>query len=340
MPEPGQPIDEFRRFIAGQGEALRALLCAPARPVMVSGLNPNIGHQYHNELAALETLDGRLAGVSTVLGPHDYFDLAVLHGLDPTSTQRCGPHEVGEYCLARGLSPFWPSTVGAPASLGRRVIAWAERRAAHVAEEMRLALGSGKKAILFMLRSNRRVWLSQREGVLAAITQLARRHRVTHFMLDGVTATNHGDPHERAWIEAEHDIAEDLRRSLGDMPNLVIVSLVGRSIEEKIVAHGFVSFAVAPKGNGALPSLSWIHNIPLIEHGNAFDLPQAMVETKYREDALLPLLVDRDAIIDTLGPQMDRGVEQFEADVQLQTGYDLHLPALLALIEEATLRVG
>lgn len=339
MPDPAPAVGQLLAFIGRNAEAVRRLLSAPPRPALVSGLNPNIGHHYHNELAALEGLHGAVADMPSVLAPNDYFDLAALHRLR-AEPQRCALEALPQHCLERGLSPFWPSTVGAPARLGHRVIAFAESRAAAVAHEMREMLGPHGRAVLFMLRSNRRIWASQREGVRSAVTQLARRHRITHIMFDGVTRTNPEDPNERRWIEAEHALVEELRDDLKDIPNLVIVSLVGRTMAEKIVAHGFVRFAVAPKGNGALPNLSWVRNLLVVEHGNAFDLPQAMVEARYREDAVLPLLVDRDAIRDDLGEAMDRGEEHFGADVQLQASYDLDLPALLGLIEEATLRTA
>jgi hypothetical protein len=328
MPPPAFLVTEALQFVGRHRPLVTRFLQRPASPALSFGVIQNIGHHYHNELSGLWHIRERLSPkLPIVLGRFDYYDATRLpevaakrSPLYPATGERASL-----LCLERGWSPFRALDVAAPSALAAAV-------SQHLAPADPAAPAS-EPAVLFMLRSNRRVWRSQSQQLPLLIRHLAERHGIRRILLDGVTLTAPGDRDEAAWIAAEQSIAAGI---IADTAGVARVeSIIGLPAAEKLRRHRAVILGIAPKGNGLVPNLQWIRNLLCIVHGNAQDIRFAPYEATYRDDATLPLLVDRDGILDPLADRLDAGEDRFGVEDQLSLGYDLDAAQLIRLIDEA-----
>jgi hypothetical protein len=315
-----QTLAKLKTEVAG-------FLTSPTRPGIVTAMQSNMGHHYHNELAGLQQVSeaGQLGSALPItIGPHDYYDLAEVFSL-PTETPLCRVESPNEATLL-GLQNNWslinPRTIAAPIGLARRITA-------------PIAPPPERRAVLIMLRSNRRVWVSQVPTVIEIVLALWREYGVAEFLLDGVTRAGAADHRLNEWISREEKIVDEIRTTLLETePSLKIVSLVGSTMAQKLKAHSRVLFSICPKGNGLVPNLSWIANRPAIVHGNAHDVVGATWEAKFRPDGYLPVIIDRDYIIDEAGIVLDEGVGRLSTAQWLAMGYDLAQDGILEAVRE------
>ncbi len=326
--EPSQAAHLVCKILRHFTAALVGFLARDARPAIHTGAQPNVAHHYHNELSGLQqAADAGQLGphVPVVIGNDDFYDLSRAFDLQGgPHVQRAAAAAATKLALERGWSLVNPRSIAAPTALADRLVAMVGAGSAAPAP-----------AVLFMLRTNRRVWLSQATGIAEAIVTLHESFLIDAFLLDGVTRSGPATAHLKAWVAREQAVADDICQHVWRRcPGLAITSLVGATVAEKLDRHRAVLFSVCPKGNGMLPNLSWIANRPAVVHGNAQDVGGATWEAKYRPDGLLPLVIDRDEIIDDIGEALDAGETTLTGGQVLDLGYDLKLEGFLALVVE------
>ena len=159
----------------------------------------------------------------------------------------------------------------------------------------------GVVSILFTVRTGRRRLLNQSEVFVDAIKLLIATFGKVLIIFDGVTAVKWQDI--SSLVAEEEVIVAKVTEAFVSSTDVFFESIIGRSLEQKISVISQCDFAITVKGNGLLPTVQWIANIPAFVHGNSTDLG-IFWETSLGEDLLRPFVVSPSVVQDASSAQI------------------------------------
>lgn len=289
-------IETFERYRAQKDTRLMEEGNNSIDTILLSGVSENIGHRYHNELSAI----------------HGWFIIEKV----PNSSMRlrlAEPDimEIGE--LAQGHidideiqfdpnmpiissgngEPFiWlPMDSAAPRSLANTI------KGLSLTKSVNLMHQTHAIRCLFTLRLGRRRLDNLPDIIFATIRQLSKGKRFVELIFDGMTRIT-SDDYEADLIKQEKAFVSRIKSKLVEenVYNVLVHDIIGETFMDKVGFSADIDVAIAPKGNGYLPILPWIHNIPTLIYTHMFDVLSVFDETRYRNDAILPSVIDMQAV--------------------------------------------
>ena len=306
-------LQHFREFLTARRDDVRRYRDMPRRLAVITGLEPNIGHHFHNELSGLYRIaaSGILRPAVGLAGPHDHYGALSLFGLGADILKFGSATELTDLVLREGLFAIWPSDFAAQRGLAEGLLAQARRLPRSQRMEAALAtVAAADLVIVIGLRSRRRVWLNGPAGLADILGRL--EHRTADWptasriavIFDGFTRTGSGGVEEEEFIARENAEIETLRSRPDFAFGGPVISAVGMTLYEKALLFSRADFAVCPKGNGHLPTLSWVTRTPAIVHSNSFEIGAAAGENAICDDAAPSIVMDRGAVMDILLPHV------------------------------------
>jgi hypothetical protein len=263
---------------------------------LLIGFNPNIGHFYHNELSGLHNLivSGDIKYINKIICykhiPIQLSEFIKSIGQDITVTNYTNDKQLIEDVKNSGFAIRVTDSVPSQrlaTDLINFSYKYIKRKPPQYSE--------GVVSILFTVRTGRRRLLNQSEVFVDAIKLLIATYGKVLIIFDGVTAVNWQDI--SALVAEEEVIIGKVMDAFVSSNDVFFESIIGHSLEQKISVISQCDFAITVKGNGLLPTVQWIANIPAFVHGNSTDLG-IFWETSLGEDLLRPFVVSPSVVQD------------------------------------------
>lgn len=155
--------------------------------------------------------------------------------------------------------------------------------------------------ILFTIRTGRRILLNQVELYISAIRLLNKNFGKVLIIFDGVTDVGGQDISKL--IEDETHLTTQIVQCFRDHSDVAFESIIGKSMEEKIWVINQCDLAITVKGNGLLPTVQWVANVPTFVHGNTTDMG-VFFETDIGEDLFRPFVISPSVVQDSSSKQV------------------------------------
>jgi hypothetical protein len=264
---------------------------------LLIGFNSNIAHFFHNELSALHNLclSNDIKNIDKIIcGAYIPFDLpkfllflGISVKVEPYQNEQVLFEQVSKSRfvvrvtditfskkLSNDLIRFGHTSVGAT----------------------KLTSAQDVCKILITIRTGRRRLLNITEILVAAIRFLNNYLGKILVIFDGVTSVSYHDTSDL--VRAESNIVNDVIEGVNAGPEVSYESIIGQSLEEKIVAINQCDFAITNMGNGFLPTIQWISDIPSFVHGNSTELG-IFWDTNLGEDLKRPFVISPRVVKDS-----------------------------------------
>lgn len=287
---------------------------------LLIGFNANIGHFYHNELSALHNL--------YLTGDIKYIDRIICYKYVPIKlkeyinflnkniliheflSDKDTIDDVNNCRLALRITDLTVSK-----SLATSLINFSRENFTYAPFQR----SSASVRVLFTIRTGRRRLLNQIEIFIEAIKLLQVTFGRILIIFDGITAVNWQDISR--FVQEEESVASQVIQAFAASNNIEFETIIGKTLEQKIVVISQCDFAITVKGNGLLPTVQWIANIPTFVHGNSTDLG-IFWEASLGEDLERPFVLSPSVVQDgssklpiTAGTWSDRQVDSYQVPI-------------------------
>jgi len=297
----GESAEDYRPYI--ESITWRSELESRGEGVaLLVGFNRNIGHFFHNELSALHNLflTGDIKYVDKILCyQHVPFHLKkfveflkITVPVHEFTTENNLIEDINNCKFALRVTDTTVST-----QLANDLINYSQ-------ESFPLTVSAAHMGFiraLFTVRTGRRVLSNQIELFISAIKLLSDKFGKILIIFDGVTDVGGQDIGKL--IEDEIQITKQIVQHFHEHSNVSFDTIIGKLMEEKIGVISQCDFAVTVKGNGLLPTIQWVANIPTFVHGNSTDLG-IFWETDIGEDLHRPFVISPSIVQDSSSKQV------------------------------------
>lgn len=162
-------------------------------------------------------------------------------------------------------------------------------------DDMALVSGCSRIKLLIILRTDRRVWAEQEQGISFCISRLRERFVDLVVVFDGYSSTasgntsNSGRSNEEEIIRSQEKLASTISEAAGLSR---YVSVIGKSFDVKIALASYCNLYLTGYGVGI--TLPYILGIPGVIHCSALHASNNKIESdaqQSRENAAIPCVV-------------------------------------------------
>ena len=297
-------INAFKSFTVSAWKQLNSYFSSSKKElVAILGILANPGHYLWNEVSGIDYIykNGTLDNVDKfVVGPYEYFYIDDIFPEIPSEKIIRLPdnHEsLRKIIVENNFFPLTLTDYYIEDEVATRIYKSSIKKCSQSFLQKVEAAKKHSPLLWITLRSYKRKWLSQVEGIANIINSLHSEYPNLGVVFDGWSLTERDMGNYDPMIATEKACLEQILALLPTTINTY--STIGRPIYETVVWADAIDLYIAPFGTG-MTFVVWIANKPGVAHGNK-PYYHAIKETcspLCRENAIPPVFVSMDHILE------------------------------------------